>query len=65
MKTFRLVLALVILTVSIALLIWGFSPNPRETRIQNLSPTEMQLPTPSSFDFDASMELAANAEPAS
>lgn len=53
MRKIRLVLAAILLTVSIVLLIWGFSPNPRETRIQNISPTEMQLPTPSSFQFDA------------
>lgn len=52
MKNIRLVLALIILTVSIALLVWGFSPNPRETRIQTISPTEMQLPTPSSLHFN-------------
>lgn len=55
MRKVRLVLAAIILTVSIALLIWGFSPNPRDTRIQSISPAEMQLPTPSSsvdFDFE-------------
>ena len=55
MRKARLVLAAIILTVSIALLIWGFSPNPRDTRIQSISPAEMQLPTPSSsvdFDFE-------------
>jgi hypothetical protein len=57
MKNIRLVLAIIILSVSIVLLVWGFSPNPRETRIQSISPTEMQLPTPSSLQFDP--ELAA------
>ena len=52
MKTFRIVLAVIILAVSIYFLIWGYAPNPRETRIQNISPTEMQLPTPSSLHFD-------------
>ncbi|MCB9112760.1 MAG: hypothetical protein H6634_16070 [Anaerolineales bacterium] len=52
MKKVRLVLAVIILAVSIYLLIWGFSPNPRETRIQMIAPTEMQLPTPSSLHFD-------------
>ena len=51
MKKIRLVLTVIILTVSIFLLIWGFTPNPRETRIQTISPTEMQLPTPSSLQF--------------
>jgi hypothetical protein len=54
MKKFQLVLALVILTISIVLLVWGFSPNPRETRIQTISPTEMRLPTPSSMQFELS-----------
>lgn len=52
MKNIRFVLALIILTVSIALLVWGFTPNPRETRIQTISPTEMQLPTPSSLHLN-------------
>lgn len=52
MKNLRLILAVILLTVSIALLVWGFAPNPRETRIQTISPTEMQLPTPSSLHLD-------------
>lgn len=52
MKNIRLILAIVVLTISIVLLVWGFSPNPRETRIQTISPSEMQLPTPSSLQFD-------------
>ncbi|GAB4400568.1 MAG: hypothetical protein OHK003_26260 [Anaerolineales bacterium] len=52
MKTFRLVLAIIILTISIVLLIWGFLPSPRETRIQIIAPTEMQLPTPSSLQLN-------------
>ncbi|MBI2332001.1 MAG: hypothetical protein HYU84_07570 [Chloroflexi bacterium] len=51
MKKIRLVFALIILAISIVLLVWGFSPNPRETHIQTISPTEMQLPTPSSLHF--------------
>lgn len=57
MKHLRPILAVIILTISIALLIWGFAPNSRETRIQTISPAEMQLPTPSSFQFD--LELVA------
>jgi hypothetical protein len=52
MRKIRLALAVVILTVSIGLLLWGFLPNAKETRIQNISPSEMQLPTPSSFHFE-------------
>jgi hypothetical protein len=51
MKNIRLVLAVIILTISIVLLVWGFSPNQHETKIQMISPTEMQLPTPSSLHF--------------
>ncbi|MCJ7435009.1 MAG: hypothetical protein MUO77_16120 [Anaerolineales bacterium] len=49
MKTLRLSIALILLTVSLALLIWGFWPAKRETRIQPISPIEMTLPTPQSF----------------
>jgi len=45
-KRIRLFLSILILSVSIALLIWGYAPNPRETRIQPIAPTEMQLPAP-------------------
>jgi hypothetical protein len=45
-KRIRLFIAIFILTVSIALLVWGYAPNPRETRIQLIAPTEMQLPAP-------------------
>jgi hypothetical protein len=53
MRKIRLVLAIVILTISVGLLIWGFFPNAKETRIQNISPSEMQLPEPSSHHFKA------------
>jgi hypothetical protein len=46
MKKIRLFLSILILTISIALLIWGYAPNPREIRIQPIAPTEMQLPVP-------------------
>jgi hypothetical protein len=45
-KKIRLFLSIFILTISIALLIWGYAPNPRETRVQAIAPAEMQLPTP-------------------
>ena len=45
-KKLRLFLSILILAVSIALLIWGYAPNPHETRIQPIAPTEMQLPGP-------------------
>ncbi|MCZ2126451.1 MAG: hypothetical protein LC099_01605 [Anaerolineales bacterium] len=49
MKKARLALTLILLTLSLAALFWSLSPNRRETRIQIIAPTEMQLPTPSSF----------------
>jgi hypothetical protein len=45
-KKIRLFLAVVILAASISLLVWGYWPNARETRIQNISSSEMQLPVP-------------------
>jgi len=51
-RKFRILLGVLILLVSISLLIWGLAPARRETRIQNISPSEMQLPTPSSFLLD-------------
>jgi hypothetical protein len=48
-KRIRLFLSILILTISIALLIWGYAPNPQDTRVRQISPSEMQLPTPSSF----------------
>jgi hypothetical protein len=45
----RILLGLLILAISISLLIWGFLPARRETRIQPISPSDLQLPTPVSF----------------
>jgi hypothetical protein len=45
-KKVRLFLALFILTISISLLMWGYAPYPRETRVQPIAPTEMQLSVP-------------------
>jgi hypothetical protein len=46
----RIVLGITILILSAALLVWGFLPARRETRTQPISPTDLQLPTPASFD---------------
>jgi hypothetical protein len=43
-----------------ALLIWGLAPARRETRIQNISPSEMQLPTPSSLQLDEVQRFVFN-----
>ncbi len=45
-KRIRLFFVVLILSISIALLIWGYAPNPREIRIQPIAPAEMQLPMP-------------------
>jgi hypothetical protein len=45
----RIILGIVILTISIALLVWGFKPLGREIRTQPIEPAELQLPTPGSL----------------
>jgi hypothetical protein len=49
MRRLRILLGIIILLISIALLIWGLLPVRREVRTQPISPTELLLPTPSSF----------------
>lgn len=50
MRKVRMVLAVIILAASLALLAWGLWPAARERRVLSVSPTEMTLPTPSSFE---------------
>jgi hypothetical protein len=45
----RIVLGVVILTVSIILLVWSFRPLDRAVLTQPISPSDMQLPTPTSL----------------
>jgi hypothetical protein len=45
----RIILGLLILAISLSLLLWGFLPARRETRLQPIPPAELQLPTPVSF----------------
>ena len=52
-RKIRIVAGVLIFVTSITLLIWGLAPARRETRIQTISPSEMQLPTPTSLQFDA------------
>jgi hypothetical protein len=40
----RLFITIIVLAISVSLLVWGYSPNPHETRVQPISPQEMQLP---------------------
>lgn len=63
-RRLRIVVGILILALSISLLIWGFAPARRETRIQGISPSEMQLPTPSSFLGDEIHRFAFNPGPA-
>jgi hypothetical protein len=50
-RKIRLVVGLIIIAISISLLVWGYAPNPRETRERNIPPAELQLPTPSTLHF--------------
>ncbi len=49
MRKLRLGLALIVLLISLTLLAWGFWPAARERHTLPVSPSEMTLPTPSSF----------------
>jgi hypothetical protein len=48
-RRIRILLGVILLTISISLLIWGLLPAKYETRVQPISPSEMQLPPPSSL----------------
>jgi hypothetical protein len=48
-RRIRILLGIIILIVSILLLIWGYAPSLYETRVQPISPSELQLPTPEAF----------------
>ena len=52
-RKIRLLLAILILSTSLALLVWGLWPNPEERRIVPVDPGQMQLPTPVSFYIGA------------
>ena len=58
-RRIRILVGILILAISIALLYWSFAPSRRETRIQNISPSEMELPTPSSMQLDPDVLLSA------
>ncbi|HLA07303.1 MAG TPA: hypothetical protein VJ022_07665 [Anaerolineales bacterium] len=45
-RRIRILLGVLILVISISFLIWGFAPTRRETRVQPIAPSELQLPTP-------------------
>ena len=45
-RKIRILLGVIILAISISLLMWGYAPSWYETRVQPISPSELQLPTP-------------------
>ncbi len=49
MRSARILLGMIILILSCILLIWSLAPMRRVIRTEPISPTELQLPTPSSF----------------
>lgn len=49
MRRIRIILGVAILVVSIAVLIWAYKPLDRITNTQPISPSDMQLPTPTSL----------------
>ena len=48
-RRIRVLLGIIIIALSISLLIWGFAPTRKETRVQPIAPSDLQLP----FYFDA------------
>jgi len=58
-RKLRIILGILILLISISLLIWGLAPARHEIRIQDISPSEMQLPTPTSLRFDMALPVRA------
>jgi hypothetical protein len=54
MRRIRIIVGIAILIVSVAFLAWGLLPTRREVRIQPISPTELQLPTPVSLHIELS-----------
>jgi hypothetical protein len=55
MRRIRIVLGMIILILSVILLVWGLLPARRETRTHPISPTELQLPVPSSLELGQSL----------
>jgi hypothetical protein len=50
--TWRLPVALLILSISLALLLWGFWPMRREKLVTPIQPSDLTLPTPSTLFLD-------------
>lgn len=45
-RRLRIVVGILILALSLTLLIWGLIPLDRVTRTQPISPSDLQIPTP-------------------
>lgn len=45
-RRLRIVVGILILALSLTLLIWGLVPLDRVTRTQPISPSDLQIPTP-------------------
>ncbi|MBI1795347.1 MAG: hypothetical protein HYR70_14315 [Chloroflexi bacterium] len=56
-RRLRILLGVLLLALSCGLLLWGFWPAARERYILPVNPSEMSLPTPSSFDFKLELNL--------
>lgn len=50
-RRLRIIVGILILALSLTLLIWGFMPLDRITRTQPVSPSDMQVPTPTSLQI--------------
>jgi len=59
-RRIRILIGVLIFLISISLLIWAYAPFRHETRIQNISPSEMELPAPASMQLDESLRFAFN-----
>ncbi len=55
----RLMLAALVLAASLTLLIWGFWPGGREIHILPIQPSDMTLPTPTTFLLDLGLVPAS------
>lgn len=50
-RRLRIVVGILILALSLTLLIWGLVPLDRVTRTQPISPSDLQIPTPTSLQI--------------
>lgn len=50
-RRLRVLLGILILALSLTLLVWGLVPLDRITRTEPVSPSDLQLPTPTSLQI--------------